>query len=1199
MLLFSRRKPPSPLPLTAQSSSRSAGGPVCPPPPPPDPAGHPRSRPAPMGASPGWGPLGRRSRGWVQSSPLPAVPRSPSAPVQSPAVTSRGVGRASPTAEGSLVPTETSGDGDTIQHWDPAEGPRWDVPTDPRPTQRRVRAAPVMMLFQNTLVSGQKRKKKEKNPKVFFFFPFSVVISASKLPESGSGPPSTSDGCVVPSRPAEATGQASPAWGAIAPQPCLPPRPPARMVLRAVVLAMHACLLATLRPSDPNVCSYWESFTAAVKESYTKPHVVSSTEPCPRALGSPLPCLQQRIVYRTEYRQAVRTDYRRRYQCCLGYYESRDTCVPRCTQECVHGRCVAPDLCQCELGWRGTNCSSECDEQSWGPGCGHHCNCHHGAPCDPLSGVCSCPPGFADPLCHQPCPPGTYGQGCRLSCPCHHRAPCNASTGACLCPPGLAGPLCEVHCPEGMPCSNPCPCQNGGICHPASTGTCVCPHGWMGEICSVPCPPGRFGPGCQGECRCHNGGHCDPQGGQCQCAPGFTGEQCRERCPVGRYGQDCQETCDCANGGQCFHVDGGCLCEAGFQGSRCEERLCLPGLYGLHCQSRCLCHPQHSQSCHPLLGECVCHPGWAGLFCNESCPPGSFGAGCLQTCLCLHGGTCDGTTGRCHCPPGYTDEHCSSLCPPDTFGMNCSGRCSCQHALACSPLDGSCLCKEGWHGPDCSMPCPAGTWGPSCNRSCECAHGAACDPQSGTCSCPPGWQGPHCLQPCPNGTFGASCGQRCDCAHADGCDPVTGECRCLPGWTGPQCKQGCLHGFWGRGCLMPCSCHNGAACSPQDGSCTCTPGYRGPTCQRPCPPGRYGKRCSLSCSCANGSSCHPTNGSCLCAPGWHGPRCSQPCPLGTFGLQCNQLCHCPPNVTCHPASGMCSCAPGRIGPHCEAGTPEQPYTIVPAPPTGYSSLGVVLSLVALVALLVAVVAVALCYRHRQKGKESRHLAVAYTAGQTDTSDYVVPDVPASHHAHYYSNPSYHTLSQCTLPAPGPGVQDRASSFKVPSTQLFPSVERPYGPEGNATLPPDWKHLGAPALGPRGGQLDRSYSYSCSLGKYNSKDHSPDGLGASTSSLASENPYATIKELPPATAKAPEGSYMEMKSPVRREMSYAEIGLLEEPSQEESCPGGAEGVTPADPSSHYDSPKNSHIPSHYDVPPARHYPPSPPLRRKDR
>lgn len=29
-----------------------------------------------------------------------------------------------------------------------------------------------------------------------------------------------------------------------------------------------------------------------------------------------------------------------------------------CTKECVHGRCVAPDRCQCEGGWRGEDCSS-------------------------------------------------------------------------------------------------------------------------------------------------------------------------------------------------------------------------------------------------------------------------------------------------------------------------------------------------------------------------------------------------------------------------------------------------------------------------------------------------------------------------------------------------------------------------------------------------------------------------------------------------------------------------------------------------------------------------------------------------------------------------------------------------------------------------------------------------------------------------
>ena len=34
-----------------------------------------------------------------------------------------------------------------------------------------------------------------------------------------------------------------------------------------------------------------------------------------------------RITYKTAYRQAVKMDYRRRYQCCPGYYESRDNCV--------------------------------------------------------------------------------------------------------------------------------------------------------------------------------------------------------------------------------------------------------------------------------------------------------------------------------------------------------------------------------------------------------------------------------------------------------------------------------------------------------------------------------------------------------------------------------------------------------------------------------------------------------------------------------------------------------------------------------------------------------------------------------------------------------------------------------------------------------------------------------------------------------
>lgn len=56
----------------------------------------------------------------------------------------------------------------------------------------------------------------------------------------------------------------------------------------------------------------------------------SCSLPVPVSGGSKLPvwlCHFFRITYKTAYRQAVKTDYRKRYQCCPGYYESRDKCV--------------------------------------------------------------------------------------------------------------------------------------------------------------------------------------------------------------------------------------------------------------------------------------------------------------------------------------------------------------------------------------------------------------------------------------------------------------------------------------------------------------------------------------------------------------------------------------------------------------------------------------------------------------------------------------------------------------------------------------------------------------------------------------------------------------------------------------------------------------------------------------------------------
>lgn len=58
-------------------------------------------------------------------------------------------------------------------------------------------------------------------------------------------------------------------------------------------------------------------------------------------------------------------------------------------------------------------------------------------------------------------------------------------------------------------------------------------------------------------------------------------------------------------------------------------------------------------SCHPLSGQCICAPGWAGLFCNETCPAGYFGESCREPCICMNGADCDGVSGTCTCAPGF------------------------------------------------------------------------------------------------------------------------------------------------------------------------------------------------------------------------------------------------------------------------------------------------------------------------------------------------------------------------------------------------------------------------------------------------------------------------------------------------------------------------------------------------------------------
>uniref|UniRef100_A0A1B0CSP3 Multiple epidermal growth factor-like protein 8 n=2 Tax=Lutzomyia longipalpis TaxID=7200 RepID=A0A1B0CSP3_LUTLO len=54
--------------------------------------------------------------------------------------------------------------------------------------------------------------------------------------------------------------------------------------------------------------------------------------------------------------------------CGVGFREDQGECTPVCTQGCVRGNCIEPNLCECHFGYVGANCSIQCQ-------CNGHSNC--------------------------------------------------------------------------------------------------------------------------------------------------------------------------------------------------------------------------------------------------------------------------------------------------------------------------------------------------------------------------------------------------------------------------------------------------------------------------------------------------------------------------------------------------------------------------------------------------------------------------------------------------------------------------------------------------------------------------------------------------------------------------------------------------------------------------------------------------------
>ncbi|XP_055954140.1 receptor-type tyrosine-protein phosphatase T-like isoform X2 [Argiope bruennichi] len=141
-------------------------------------------------------------------------------------------------------------------------------------------------------------------------------------------------------------------------------------------------------------------------------------------------------------------------------------------------------------------------------------------------------------------------------------------------------------------------------------------------------------------------------------------------CPKGKYGNFCTQNCSvCLNGGICHDLNGKCICPPGFYGATCKE-VCAPGSFGEKCEMNCsLVSTSNDQLsckealiCLPHPYGCSCAAGFTGIFCNETCKPGTFGAGCSEThhCHCANGKNCNIYTGSCddECAPNWYGEKC-------------------------------------------------------------------------------------------------------------------------------------------------------------------------------------------------------------------------------------------------------------------------------------------------------------------------------------------------------------------------------------------------------------------------------------------------------------------------------------------------------------------------------------------------------------
>ncbi|XP_072039437.1 von Willebrand factor C and EGF domain-containing protein-like [Amphiura filiformis] len=143
--------------------------------------------------------------------------------------------------------------------------------------------------------------------------------------------------------------------------------------------------------------------------------------------------------------------------CCYGWRRdpSSGQCTPICRNGCVHGTCVAPDRCQCDVGFTGSSC--ELDNRSL-----FICLRMN---CAPISTIHLIPP----PSCIT-----DYNECSRR--PCQHRCMNTYGSYRCYCEQGYMLSNNKKNCYRDNRCSR-AKCAYGCVQQTRSV-RCICPRGW-------------------------------------------------------------------------------------------------------------------------------------------------------------------------------------------------------------------------------------------------------------------------------------------------------------------------------------------------------------------------------------------------------------------------------------------------------------------------------------------------------------------------------------------------------------------------------------------------------------------------------------------------------------------------------------------------------------------------------------------------